>query len=104
LLKNSMKKRTPQEWHNEFVGFYKQNYEHDLKNAIQHLGMLIANCNEAYYEHCGYGRFDEMVYTAITDTEYDDLCKKYVALNQVIGIEIELRSCSFLRVKDFVKK
>ena len=98
-----MKKRTPQEWHNEFVGFYKQNYEHDLKNAIQHLGMLIAHCNHAYYEGCDYYG-GEVVPSAITDAEYDDLCKQYVALNKLIGIEIELRSCSFLRVKDFVKK
>ena len=92
-----MKKRTPQEWHDEFVEYYKQNYEHDLQNTIQHLGMLIANCNHAYYE-------GSPIASKMTDADYDDLCKKYVALHKVVGVEIELRSCSFLKVSDFVKE
>ena len=51
---------------------------------------VISNCNHAYYE-------STEIESRLTDAEYDNICQQYVALNKIIGNDIELASCRFLR-------
>jgi len=90
-----MEKTLKQDFWNRSIEFKKEHYNYHLRSAIRDLGLCIADCNFLYYNAKG-------LESPISDTEYDELCKKYVALNKVAGINIELRSCSFLKAEDFL--
>lgn len=87
-----MKKRTQQEWHNEFVEFWNDSALHSVKDAIKFYKQVIENCNYAYY--------NSEIQSRLTDAEYDDICQQYVALNKIIGIEVELTSCRFFGMEE----
>lgn len=87
-----MQKRTRQEWHNEFVEFCQTEALRSVEDAIKFYKQVIVNCNDAYYK--------SEIQSRLTDAEYDDICQKYVALNKIIGIEVELTSCRFFGMEE----
>lgn len=64
-----------------------------MEDAIKFYKQVIENCNWAYYKN-------NNIQSRLTDAEYDDICQKYVALNKMIGIEVELASCRFFGIEE----
>ena len=77
-----------QKWHNEFVEFWEAEALHSVESAIKFYKQVIENCNYAYYEA-------NNIESRLPDTEYDGVCQKYVALNKLIGIDVDITSCRF---------
>lgn len=80
--------KTQQERHNEFVEFWEAEALHSVESAIKFYKQVIEHCNYAYYEA-------NNIESRLTDAEYDEVCQKYVALNKLIGIDVDITSCRF---------
>ena len=83
-------KRTLQEWHNEFTDHHIKSSNYGIEMAIESLKYVIKNANHAYYEG------GLLLECKLSDAEYDTICKQYVALNKMIGREVD-SVCSFIR-------
>lgn len=75
----------------EKINNWRECYKDAIKEAVEYLHTIIATANTYYYE--GDGTTE-----VLSDADYDKYCKEYVELNKMLGKEIELRACSFLRI------
>lgn len=77
----------------EKINDWKECYTDAIKEAVEYLHKIISMANTTYYE--GDGTVE-----LLSDEKYDECCNQYVYLNRMLGEEIELRACSFFRLKD----
>lgn len=82
--------KTQQDKHNQLIDDLHEEAIDSLNDAIENFEKIIVKCNHAYY-------VSTEIESRLTDAEYDDICQQYVALNKIIGNDIELASCRFLR-------